>query len=106
MATWSRICRLCFSGGTPKRSLAAALIVGSILNLINQGDALFGSAKLNLLKALLTFVVPYCVTTYGAVSVQLRRDRATDPTHAGRSGDRQSASHPRSHIIDGRSDVP
>lgn len=86
MATWLRIYRLCLSGGTPRRSLLAALIVGSILNLINQGDALFGDAKLNVLKALLTFVVPYCVSTYGAVSVQLRRDRGSDPAHAGRSG--------------------
>jgi hypothetical protein len=32
-----------------------ALIVGSILNLINQGDALFGEGRLNLTKMILTF---------------------------------------------------
>lgn len=30
-----------------------------------------GNAEPSYLKALLTFLVPYCVTTYGAVSVKL-----------------------------------
>ena len=67
---------LALSEGIPRRSAKAAVVVGSILNLINQGEALFGEAELNMPKALLTFVVPYCVTTYGAVSVQLDRSRA------------------------------
>ncbi len=85
MATWTRVFELAVSGGTPKRSLAAALFVGAILNLINQGDALIGNAKLHVLKALLTFVVPYCVSTYGAVSVQLRHDRERACVEASRS---------------------
>jgi hypothetical protein len=44
------------------------LIVGTILNLINQGDALFGGGRLNVTKIILTFAVPYCVATYGAAS--------------------------------------
>ena len=59
--------------GVPRRSLVVALIVGTILNLINQGDALFGQAHLNLIKIILTFAVPYCVATYGAVSYRLSR---------------------------------
>ena len=31
----------------PRRSLIAALVVGTILNLINQGDALFGEDDAN-----------------------------------------------------------
>jgi hypothetical protein len=71
MPQWSRICVCCISDGVPKRSLLVALLVGTILNLINQGDALFGAASLNLTKILLTYAVPYCVATYGAVSYQL-----------------------------------
>jgi hypothetical protein len=56
----------------PKRSLVVALIVGTILNLINQGDALVAGTRLNLTKLVLTFVVPYAVATYGAVSYRLR----------------------------------
>ena len=55
-------------------------VVGTILNLINQGDALVAGARLNLTKLILTFVVPYAVATYGAVSYRLRAgsDRKTE----------------------------
>jgi len=46
------------SEGVPKRSLGVALIVGTVLNLINQGDALLGSVPIHLPKLLLTFAVP------------------------------------------------
>jgi hypothetical protein len=66
-----QICRCCISDGVPRRSFLVALIVGTILNLINQGDALFGAGHLNVTKIILTFAVPYCVATYGAVSYRL-----------------------------------
>jgi hypothetical protein len=72
MGQWSRIWLYCISDGVPKRSLVVALIVGTILNLINQGDALVAGARLNLTKLILTFAVPYAVATYGAVSYRLR----------------------------------
>jgi len=72
MARWSRIWLYCISGGVPKRSLVVALIVGIILNLINQGDTLVTGSRLNILKLILTFAVPYAVATYGAVSYRLR----------------------------------
>jgi hypothetical protein len=60
------------SDGVPQRSFVVALVVGAILNLINQGDALLSGAPLNFTKIILTFAVPYCVATYGAVSYRLR----------------------------------
>jgi hypothetical protein len=72
----STIFRHCVAEGVPKRSLLVALVVGSALNLINQGDALFGSGHVDILKAALTFAVPYCVATYGAVSYRLRLEAA------------------------------
>ena len=51
-----------------KRSLIIAAIVGTILNLINQGDVLDEMDQFELWKCLLTYMVPYCVSTYGAVS--------------------------------------
>ena len=71
MSHLSRICLCCVSDGVPRRSLVVALIVGTILNLINQGDALLGSGELNFSKIILTFAVPYCVATYGAVSYRM-----------------------------------
>ena len=60
---------LAVSDGIPRRSLYVALVVGVILTLINQYDAIpgFGDKPFDTLKALLSFCVPYCVATYGAV---------------------------------------
>ena len=73
--TWRTAWRCATSDGVPRRSLIVALVVGSVLNLINQGDALLAGATLDWTKILLTFAVPYCVSTYGAVSYHLRVSR-------------------------------
>src|SRR5215467_10887386 len=57
---WKLACRYAISDGVPRRSLHVALIVGTVLNLINQGDALLGMASINWLKLVLTYCVP-CV---------------------------------------------
>jgi len=57
-----------------------ALVVGTILNLINQGDALLGHAPINWLKIALTYVVPYCVATYGAATALARGAKEPDPS--------------------------
>jgi len=74
----SQVFLWCVSDGVPRRSLYVALIVGTILNLINQGDALFSGGDLNVTKIILTFVVPYCVATYGAVSYRVRAAQKPD----------------------------
>lgn len=51
-----------------RRSLLVSAVVGTILNLINQHEALSDIRSVNLFKLLLTYMVPYCVATYGAVS--------------------------------------
>jgi len=72
-STW-KLARLCaISDGVPRRSLYVALVVGTVLNLINQGDALLGMASINWWKVLLTYCVPYAVCTYGTVSYQLKK---------------------------------
>lgn len=72
MALLRIACRCALSDGIPLRSLYVAVAVGTILNLINQGEALFGMAPVNWAKIVLTYLVPYAVSTYGAVSYQLR----------------------------------
>lgn len=52
-------------------ALRVALVVGTVLTLINQGDALFGEGDVNVLKAALTYVVPYLVSTHGAVTARM-----------------------------------
>lgn len=60
-----------FERGIVRRSLILATIVGTILNVINQGDALLGGTPLVAWKIALTYCVPYCVATYGAVTARL-----------------------------------
>jgi hypothetical protein len=63
------------SDGVPLRSFIVAVLIGTILNLINQGDALVGAMPLNWFKIGLTYVVPYLVSTYGAVSFRMQQLR-------------------------------
>lgn len=73
MSKWKFACVCALSDGVPRRSFNVSLIVGTILNLINQGDALLHMASINWLKILLTYFVPYAVFTYGAVSHRLHK---------------------------------
>jgi hypothetical protein len=50
------------------RACVVALIVGTALNLINQGDALFGGGGVNYLKLALTYAVPFFVSAHGALT--------------------------------------
>ena len=76
--SWKLAFAYSIADGVPRRSMWVALVVGTILNLINQGDALLAGRHLDLSKLALTYVVPYFVCTYGAVSLRLRKER----THA------------------------
>ena len=58
MSNWRKIFGYCVSDGVPWRSFVVAVIVGTILNLINQGDAFLGMASINWLKLVLTYCVP------------------------------------------------
>jgi hypothetical protein len=75
---WQHLWRCAVSDGIPRRSLAAAAVVGTVLNLINQGDALFTGRSIDWTKLALTYLVPYCVTTYGAVSYRIAAVRTTE----------------------------
>jgi hypothetical protein len=71
-----------FNRGIMRRALLVALIVGTLLNLIAQGDFLVEGEHLNFWKIALTYCVPYCVATYGGVTARLetyRRMRAGAP---------------------------
>ena len=59
--------QLAFGDGTPKKALKTALVVGTILTLINHGDVILEGGSLNYLKVVLTYCVPFCVTTWGAL---------------------------------------
>ncbi len=77
------IFRLAVERETAKRAARLALVVGPILVAINQGDVIVGGESPDWLKAGLTFIVPYCVSTWTSVAKEMA---GTKP--AGRGSDR------------------
>jgi hypothetical protein len=63
-----------------RKALIAAMVVGSLLIVLNQGDLIF-SGRLTgriILKSLITPVIPFCVTMLGAVLNSGAAARADD----------------------------
>ncbi len=70
--------QMMFGDNTPKKAFLTALVVGTILTGINHGDVIVAGDAPPLLKVLLTYCVPYCVTTWGAIMgkrAQWQRDQ-------------------------------
>ena len=61
------ILQMALGQGTPEKAFFTALIVGSILTLINHGDVMINGGFTQLWKPMLTYCIPYCVTTWGAI---------------------------------------
>ena len=62
-----------FTGPALRRSLTVAVVVGTALNLINQGPELFHGHMPIWWKLLLTYSVPFAVASYGSYAA-LRDD--------------------------------
>ncbi|MEH6467793.1 MAG: nitrate/nitrite transporter NrtS [Porticoccus sp.] len=62
-----------------KHFFIIALVVGTLLNLINQGDVILSGDKLSYIKISLTYCVPYAVASMSSWltlrSVRLRSER-------------------------------
>jgi len=67
-ASWIR---LATSPKVVRRALKMAIVVGTILALINHGEALYhGTVSVDRIsKIVLTYCVPYLVSTFSSVSV-------------------------------------
>lgn len=71
-----RIHRTAIQLGIYRRSCKVAFVVGTLLNLINQPQAVLGllsldypaMQRLDVVKALLTYSVPFLVASYGALT--------------------------------------
>jgi len=66
-------CEIAISKSVVTRALKVSLIVGSALNLINQGNALITLSleHISVIKMILTYLVPYTVTTYTATAMKV-----------------------------------
>jgi len=74
--------------GTPKKAIFTALVVGTLLTAINHGDVILSGLAPPTWKVVLTYCVPYCVTTWGAITgkrAQWQRDtRYRGPAERGK----------------------
>ncbi|WP_375276438.1 nitrate/nitrite transporter NrtS [Alteromonas australica] len=64
---------IAFRASVVTRGIKIALIVGSVLALLNHGDKIFSAtlSQSDLYRILVTYLVPYCVSTYSAVRNEL-----------------------------------
>ncbi|MYM64452.1 hypothetical protein GSF27_13810 [Pseudomaricurvus sp. HS19] len=58
-----------------RNALQVSLVVGTLLNLINQGQQLWQGAGVIWSQFLLNYLVPYCVATFSAARNEIRRDK-------------------------------
>ena len=58
---------LAFGGGTFIKAVKTAVVVGTLLTCINHGDGIIQGNLPDVWKITLTFFVPFCVTTWGAI---------------------------------------
>lgn len=66
---------LLFAKPQMKMALIISLIVGTILNLINQGHLLTTPEKINLINIALTYCVPFCVATLSSVLSTIKHQK-------------------------------
>lgn len=60
---------LCTGNG----SLRVALVVGTILNILNQGQAVLDGGAVSWFQLVTNYLVPYCVATYSAAKNEMAR---------------------------------
>lgn len=68
-----KIIQAVFSKRVITDALVVCIVVGSILNFVNQGDLIvrFQFEKLSTAKLILTYFVPYAVSTFSSVKTKL-----------------------------------
>ncbi|MDE2014705.1 MAG: nitrate/nitrite transporter NrtS [Alphaproteobacteria bacterium] len=76
-AHW-RAARKTFELPVLRRSVMVTLVVGTILNAINQGTEILGGKPVDVLRLLLTYAVPFFVASYGAYSAFARLETFRD----------------------------
>lgn len=52
-------------------ALKIALVVGTVLNIINQGSSIAANAGISWIHVLLNYLVPYSVASYSAAKNQM-----------------------------------
>ncbi|MGU3144618.1 nitrate/nitrite transporter NrtS [Vibrio vulnificus] len=70
-----RIISIALRWSIMKTAIKVSLVVGTLLNLINQGEALFDNTDIAWGQILLNYLVPYCVSSYSAAKTKMDKER-------------------------------
>lgn len=73
LAPMSELLQTALSRRIAINALRIVLVVGTVLNLINQGEAIFSGGAVSWLHVLLNYLVPCCVASYSAAKDELNR---------------------------------
>lgn len=69
-----QLMRIAVSRPVALASLRVALVVGTVLNVINLGPAILAGQPASWFHAGLNYLVPFCVASYSAASAQIRSE--------------------------------
>jgi len=65
--------RLVLQPGIARAALKVSLVVGTLLNVINNGTQLWAGHEVSIWRVALNFVVPFCVSSYSAARNEAQR---------------------------------
>jgi len=71
MASVREALRRTFAASSVRRSLTVALVIGTVLNAINQGPEILSGQWPVWWKLILTYFVPFAVASYGSYAAFL-----------------------------------
>jgi hypothetical protein len=69
-----RFVSVLFSKKIVVASVKISLVVGTLLNLVNQGEAIVGEDYISWSHVFFNYLLPYCVASYSAVKNELLKD--------------------------------
>ncbi|MDD4979502.1 MAG: nitrate/nitrite transporter NrtS [Gallionella sp.] len=55
-----------------------AMVVGTLLNMVNQGERLLQGGTISWLHLMLNYLVPYCVASYSATKNEIELRESND----------------------------
>lgn len=57
-----------------------AMVVGTLLNMVNQGERLLQGGTISWLHLMMNYLVPYCVASYSATKNEIELRESNDCT--------------------------
>ncbi|MDZ4729523.1 MAG: nitrate/nitrite transporter NrtS [Xanthomonadales bacterium] len=65
--------QLAFSARIMRNALKVSLVVGTLLNCLNQGEAILAGGAISWFHLVMNYMVPFCVANYSAAKNEKMR---------------------------------